>query len=293
MEELFKAIPDYLKAGDEIVIDHFSPSQLEKPLCLWSFQYLHLKERRRDMPVGAPAPAGGALHDCLQAIVCDGANEAESINAAIFRLRSHKPRDELDAAKVERYIEDIPAMVEVGLDCLRTTFKAQGQIKATQEKVLGFEHPKLDVPIIGYADLVTEQSVIEIKTKWAKAGAIKKDGTRGFSVPSMPKHPDAAHVRQVAFYEACTGLTPTIVYISARDWCAFGRQNCDAMQPDRLKDAMDYLLQAAIVRQNLLKISNDPKVLAGYIQPTFTDPREFRWHVGEEFLAEAKEIWKL
>ena len=79
MEELFKAIPDYLKAGDEIVIDHFSPSQLEKPLCLWSFQYLHLKERRRDMPVGAPAPAGGALHDCLQAIVCDGANEAESI----------------------------------------------------------------------------------------------------------------------------------------------------------------------------------------------------------------------
>jgi hypothetical protein len=39
-----------------------------------------------------------------------------------------------------------------------------------------------------------------------------------------------------------------------------------------------------------MKISNDPKVLAGYIQPAWND---FRWNIGGEFLAEAKEIWKL
>ncbi len=290
MEELFKAIPEYLKRGDEVVANHFSPSQLEKPLCLWNFEYLHLKERRRDVPVGAPAPAGGALHDCLQSIICDGADQEEALNAAVFKLRNHNARDELDAVKVERYIDDLPEMVEIGLDALRSTMKAQGEIQATEEKVLGFEHPKLDIPIIGYADLTTKSSVIEIKTKWAKAGAIKKDGTRGFSVPTLPKVPDAAHVRQVAFYRACTGLPPTIIYINARDWCAFTQGNCDELQPYNLDNHLNFLVQAAIVRQNLMKISNDPKVLAGYIQPAWND---FRWNIGGEFLAEAKEIWKL
>jgi len=290
MEELFKSIPDYCKRDGQIVVDHFSPSQLEKPLCLWNFEYLHLGKRRRDVRVGAPAPAGGAVHDAIQAVVCRDEDWQVQAKEAVGRLKAHDPKDELDAYKAERYAEDIPNMIGLGLDAMNEIFKTQGDIEAQEEKVLGYEHPRLDVPIIGYADFATSKSIIELKTKWARAGAKRKDGSRGFSVPKLPKEPDAAHVRQVAFYRACTGLPPTIVYISATDWAVFDETNCEALQPANLQRAMEFLLQAAIVRQNLLKISNDPKVLAGYIQPIWND---FRWNVGDEFLAEAKEIWKL
>lgn len=290
MEEIFKPIPDYLKRDGDVVVTHFSPSSLEQPLCLWNFNYLYLRNRRRDVPTGAPAPAGGAVHDAIQSVVCDDVDYKEAIRHAITRLQEHTPRDELDAAKTERYIEDIPDMVSLGLDAMNEVFKEQGDIEFTQEKVLGYEHPRLDVPVIGYADFSTPKSIIELKTKWSRPGAVRKDGSRGFSVPKPPTKPDPAHVRQVAFYRACTGLPPTIIYISARDWAVFDQSNCDELQPDNLQRCMEFLLQAAIVRQNLLKISNDPKVLAGYIQPIWND---FRWNVGDEFLAEAKELWKL
>ena len=71
MEELFKPIPDYAKRDGVIWMEHYSPSAIEKPLANWVFDYVYLGGRRRDIRVGAPAPAGGAAHDAIQAVVCD------------------------------------------------------------------------------------------------------------------------------------------------------------------------------------------------------------------------------
>ena len=178
------------------------------------------------------------------------------------------------------------AMVANGVEAM-THF---GDIDATKEQVLGYEHPRLDLPIIGYADFCSSDCIIELKTKWARAGAVRKDGSRGFSIPSAPKKPDAAHVRQVAFYYAASGKLPSIVYISANDYVIFNSENCEELSVPNLQRGMEQLLMGAIVRQNLLKISNDPVVLAGYTMPDWND---FRWNIGDEFLEEAKELWKL
>ena len=45
----------------------------------------------------------------------------------------------------------------------------------------------------------------------------------------------------------------------------------------------------ALIRQNLLKISTDAKVLAGLVEPEFDHP--FYWN--HQFKEEAKELWKL
>lgn len=286
MEELFKPIPDYAKRDGVIWLEHYSPSAIEKPLANWVFDYVYLGGRRRDIRVGAPAPAGGAAHDAIQAVVCDDVEIGDAIADAEGRLFDHAARDDLDEQKKQRYIDDMGAMVANGVEAM-THF---GDIDATKEQVLGYEHPRLDLPIIGYADFCSSDCIIELKTKWARAGAVRKDGSRGFSIPSAPKKPDAAHVRQVAFYYAASGKLPSIVYISANDYVIFNSENCEELSVPNLQRGMEQLLMGAIVRQNLLKISNDPVVLAGYTMPDWND---FRWNIGDEFLEEAKELWKL
>jgi len=286
MEELFKSIPEWAKRDGEVFIDHFSPSQLEKPLANWAFEYVFLGHRRRDIAVGAPAPAGSAAHDAIQEIICDGVDPEDAIANAEQRMMEHVAKDELDGYKKERYIADMGSMVGNGVEAMSHF----GNIDATKEQVLGYEHPRLDIPIIGYADFCSSDCIIELKTKWARAGAKRKDGSRGFSVPTAPKKPDAAHVRQVAFYYAASGKMPSIVYISANDYVIFNQDNCEELTVPALQRAMEQLLMNAIVRQNLLKISNDPDVLVWYMQPDWTD---FRWNIGDDFLSEAKELWKL
>lgn len=287
MENLFKPMPDYvMDANGEAWLSHYSPSSLESPLAYWLFNYVHLRNRRRDVPVGAPAPAGGAAHDAIQDVVCDGTDIEDAIAEAESKLMDHTPKNELDAEKRDRYIDDMNKMVRNGVEAM----KHFGEINATKEKSLGYEHPRIDLPIIGFADFSTDDNIIELKTKWARAGGYRKDGTRGFSTPTAPKRPDAAHVRQVAFYYAASGKLPCIIYITANDYVIFDSKNCDLLSVPSLQYHMEQLLMNAIVRQNLLKISSDPAVLAWYVQPDWND---FRWDIGEDFLKEAKELWKL
>ena len=286
MEQLFKPIPDYAKRDGEIWLEHYSPSALETSVAYWVWNYCHLGPRRRDVPIGAPAPAGGAAHDAIQAVVCDNVNIDDAVAEAQQRMMDHNPKNELDATKVQRYIGEMGAMVYNGVEAM-THF---GDIEKKKEQVLGYEHPRLDLPIIGYADFCSSDNIIELKTKWSRAGAVRKNGSRGFSIPSLPKKPDAAHARQVAFYYAASGKMPSIVYISSNNYVIFDETNCDDLKVPALQARMEQLLSNAFIRQNLLKISNDPKVLAGYCQPDWND---FRWGIGDEFLKEAKELWKL
>lgn len=285
-EEIFKPIPEYAKRDGEVWLEYFSPSQLEKPLANWVFEYLHLGSRRRDIPVGAPAPAGGAAHDAIQLVVCEGVDIDDAIRGAEERLINHIPRDDLDATKAQYYTEVMGEVVRNGVEAMGNL----GDIKATPEQVLGYEHPRLELPIIGYCDFCTSDSIVELKTKWPRPSSVRKDGTRSFTHVAPPKQPDPAHLRQVAFYHAASGKPPVIIYITPKQYTIFDADNCEAMSISSLQRHMEQLLMAAIVRQNLLQISNDPKVLAWYMQPDWND---FRWNIGDELLSEAKELWKL
>ena len=99
----------------EANITYVSHSQLEKPACLRVFEYLYLKDERRDMPVGVPATAGGAAHDAIQTVICDGVDIEEAIALAQKRIQEHQPISELDDLKRIQYIEDVEHIVRNGV----------------------------------------------------------------------------------------------------------------------------------------------------------------------------------
>ena len=137
------------------------------------FEYLYLKDERRDIPVGVPAIAGGSAHDAIQSVICDGIDMEDAIVTAVNRIQSHEPIDELDELKTRQYVEDVVLVVENGVDALKDY---EGKFVA--EERVSLQHSELAQEIMGFVDLTGDNSIIEIKTKWNPFGPVKKDGTR-------------------------------------------------------------------------------------------------------------------
>ena len=271
---------DKLKAAG---ISHFSPSQLNRPLGSWVFMYAYLsKQQRREMKVGENAALGTSVHNLIQAVLCAGQDIEEATKMALMDFDFH-PADE-SKDKREKFRELIPAMGEVGIDLLSERFAGAGE-----EKSVELYLPGIEIPIIGYVDMMADGVFCEMKTKAPRMGQVKKDGTRGWSKAPIPKEPQIDHIMQAAVYWKATDTEPNIAYITAEDGIIFDASNCDLLKKDGLEFALEEARRKALIRQNLLKISTDPKVLAGLVEPEFDHP--FYWN--HQFKEEAKELWKL
>ena len=108
-----RELPKHLADANLTYVSH---SQLEKPPCLRVFEYLYLKEERRNMPVGVPATAGGAAHDAIQSVICDGLDIDDAIAIACKRIQEHQPISELDDLKRIQYIDDVEMIVRNGVE---------------------------------------------------------------------------------------------------------------------------------------------------------------------------------
>lgn len=268
-----------------------SASQYEKPMCLRVFEYLYLKDERKQIPSGIPADAGGAAHDAIQAVLCDGLAEEDAIQAAQDRLREHVAIDATDAVKQERYIDDVVDMIIWGIAGCKTITDDWHDAELVPERKFEYTHPFLSIPIIGFIDLSSEKGIIEIKTKWNGLGPPKRDGTRGLRSAKLPTEPERSHVRQVAVYNAATGLPPSIVYATTTDYAVFTPDNCDLLRQESLDHHFNQILHNAIVWENLLSISTDPHVLKYWVQPNWDD---FRWRfMPPEYLEQAKELFRI
>ena len=269
---------NFLKIG----LDHFSPSQLLRPTPNWLFEYVYLnKEQRRSITVGENAVYGTAVHNGIQAFLVGNLDIEDAIDQALLDFDFNAAHE--DAEKHIKYGTLIPAAVELGC-------KHFAEIKGAEaEQKIHLELPDVSIPLTGYIDLVHGDNLYEMKTKAPRKGQIKKDGTRGWSKPAMPKEPDYNHLCQVAVYHAATGLNPNIVYISDSDIVHFDRDNCDKLSPESLEFCLYDLRRRALIRQNLLAISTDPKVLAGLVEPEFNHP--FYWN--NQFIDEARTLWNL
>jgi hypothetical protein len=62
------------------------------------------------------------------------------------------------------------------------------------------------------------------------------------------------------------------------------------LQPEKIMSRLESFKQKCLVRQNLLKISNDPKVIKDYIQPDFS---HYFWKndLDPTYLEKAKKFW--
>ena len=227
------------------------------------------------------AAFGTAVHGGIQAVLAGGQTPTDAIDAAILDFDFH-PASE-SAEKREKFRGMIADAVTVGFETLHEFAGCE------EEKRVYAELQGIEVPVMGYIDLFTDTAFCEVKTKAPRMGAIKKDGTRGFSRATLPKKPEFAHLGQVAIYHAATGLTPHLAYISAEDGVIFSPENCEELQPEKLGYALNEMRRRAALRQNLLRISTDPKVLASLTDPDFQHP--FYWN--HQFKDEAKELWKI
>lgn len=264
---------------------NFSPSQLLRPMPVWMFQYIHMtKEQRRAMKVGWNAALGTAGHGGMQAILTAGIDFDTALQQAYLSYDFHDAPASEPIEKKEKFRELLPDLINNGVDLLAGKFGG-----AQEERKIEMELDGVEIPIIGYIDLCGEKAFCEMKTKAPRMGAVKKDGTRGWTKAAMPAKPQFEHLCQVAIYQKATGLEPNIAYISATDAVLFTPDNCDELQADYLAFCVDEMRARAIRRQNLLKISTDTKVLAGLLDPDFQHP--FYWD--EEFIDEAKELWKV
>lgn len=272
---------DLLEKMKSVGVYHFSPSQLNRPLANWMFEYVYLsKDKRREIIVGENAAFGTAVHTIIQAVTCHGQDIDEAIEEAMTGYDFHPANFSQD--KRDKFRELIPAAATVGIDLLSPLFagsQEERKIELTLDGVL--------VPIVGYVDLFRDGQLAEIKTKAPRQGAVKKDGTRGWTKASLPKEPAWEHVLQAAVYWKATGATPNIAYVSSDDGVIYNPDNCDKMSDDILNFAIDEIRRKAITRQNLLAVSTDPKVLAGLMEPDFNHP--FYW--GHQFVNDAKELW--
>lgn len=186
--------------------------------------------------------------------------------------------------KLEKFSEVLPDLIGQGIDLLAEKFGG-----AEDERRIELILDGIDVPIVGYIDLCTADAFCEIKTKAPRMGAVKKDGTRGWTKGSLPSKPEFYHLSQVAIYWKATGLTPHIAYVAAHDAVLFSPDNCDELSHEYLEYCLEDIRGKAMRRQNLLKLSTDPKVLAGLVDPDFNHP--FYWD--EETIREARELWQI
>ena len=148
----------------------------------------------------------------------------------------------------------------------------------------------IEIPVHGYADLKGKM-VIEDKCKFPKQGRLKKDNTRSWLTVKLPDKPTSDHLLQTDFYHYATGLPIYICYINEETFKVFHAGNYDLLKPEAIMSRLPNFIQRCKVRQNLLSISNDPKVIKDYIQPDFEN---FKWknELDPNYLINAMNYWK-
>lgn len=266
-------------------IKHLSASSLIKTPARWAYDYLYLSyEERRRMPVGEAAALGTVVHGCIQDILCEGESVDEAIKQALVNFDFHDANE--DDVKRKKYRQCIEPMVEIGIVCLRDA----GFTGSVPEQTFECWLDGIGVPVIGYIDMVQPGTMfVEMKTKAPRKTKMLKSGEQGWSKSSLPKKPEANHVMQSAIYWYALKITPSICYIGVDDAVLFTPFNCDELKADNLKQALSEMHRRALMRQNLLQISADPKVLAGLIEPDWQHP--YQWNIGTENYRKAKELW--
>jgi hypothetical protein len=267
-----KIIPNYfIDRG----LDHFSPTQATTPLDVWIYKYLHCnQEKRRKMKGSSKMRCGVLAGDSVAADISGKVRP-------IFHYDGYKEwNDEKDEMQWKNDKEFINATIEqifLGLKDVGIKWKDK-RAKVVFEYYVSYEDDRLVIPIIGRTDIQTPTALVELKTKWSRRGAKKKDGTNSFSFPKLKDEPEDTHLQQSAMYYHATKIPTFIVQATAKEFKVF-----DIREKDH-KAALNELVVNCMKKQEVAKLDEPQKV----IQPDFS---HYTWNIGDEFLKEAKELY--
>ena len=267
-----KIIPNYFL---DRKLDHFSPTQATTPLDVWIYKYLHCnQEKRRKMKGSSKMRCGVLAGDSVTADISGRVRP-------IFHYDGYKEwNDEKDEMQWKNDKEFINATIEqifLGLKDVGIKWNDK-RTKVVFEYPVNYEDDRLVLPIIGRTDIQTPTALVELKTKWSRRGAKKKDGTNSFSFPKLKDEPEDTHLQQSAMYYHATKIPTFIVQATAKEFKVF-----DIREKDH-KAALNELVVNCMKKQEVAKLDEPQKV----IQPDFS---HYTWNIGDEFLKEAKELY--
>ena len=325
-------------------INHFSPTQFVIPDAAWLFKYVFMdqKMRRELLPSNAAMEAGKIVGEVLQRIYADTiyklhpvkkkvaptTNEKITKDAAlqeeIEKLKEYIPNDEKDSDKKQKYLEEIPEVINHALSGLKELAVASPVTCERQisiDQLEGFSSPLL--PTVGRIDFdygsinnhefgtplpetnPTSQDafphkIIELKTKWSRLGKVKKDGSRSFLVSSVPATASFNHCVQVATYAAHFNFkVPAYLLYATKDgYVIFDSTNCPHLTVDGMKKNLQIMFNTFRRRERILAmfehLTKDEIIeeAAGMMDMNLDHP--FAWNgMPAELLKEAKLLWKL
>ncbi len=328
-------------------INHFSPTQYVIPDAAWLFKYVFMdqKMRRELLPSNSAMEAGKIVGEVLQRIYADTiyklhpvkkkvaatTNEKITKDAAlqeeIEKLKEYVPNDEKDSDKKQKYLEEIPEVINqalLGLKELAVASPVTCERQISIDRLEGFSAPLL--PTVGRIDFdygsnlsinghefgkslpelnPTSQDafphkIIELKTKWSRLGKVKKDGSRSFLVSSVPATASFNHCVQVATYAAHFNFkVPAYLLYATKDgYVIFDSTNCPHLTIDGMKKNLQIMFNTFRRRERILAmfehLTKDEIIeeAAGMMDMNLDHP--FAWNgMPPELLKEAKLLWKL
>ena len=267
-----KTIPPYFMNRG---LDHFSPTQATTPLDVWIYKYLYCNQnKRRKMKGSAKMRCGVLAGDSVAADISGKVRP-------IFYYDGYKEwNDEKDEMQWNNDKEFLNATIEqifLGIKDVGVKWQDK-RAKVIFEYYVSYEDERLVIPIIGRTDIQTPTALVELKTKWSRRGAKKKDGTNSFSFPKLKDEPEDTHLQQSSMYYHATKIPTFIVQATAKEYKVF-----DIREKDH-KAALNELVVNCMKKQEVAKLNHPEKV----IQPDFS---HYTWNVGDQFLKEAKELY--
>ena len=272
----------------DTLIDMWFPSRMDIencPMDWFNIKYVYGLEPDKMPPPNAKMRSGSAVESCLVDMM-KGKAEQEAREHWQNVLEQHHPINDKDVHQKNVCIGQFQDVVTNLLSAFR-----EMNVEATdfQELVKG-EGKGIDLAMGGYVDVTTKNSIIEIKTQWSTAsGLFNKDGSLRLRKPSKTETPSKAHLRQVATYTNAVQKPPKLVIANAFEYTIFDEHNTEFLRQKELKQAFETMRISARARQNLLKISNDPRVFAMYAPLNLM---HYVWNdFDEEVLKEIMGIW--
>ena len=267
-----KIIPSYfIDRG----LDHFSPTQATTPLDVWIYKYLHCNQEKRRKLKGSSKMRCGVLAG--DSVAADISGKVRPI----FHYDGYKEwndeKDEMQWKNDKEFINETIKQIFLGLKDVGVKWDDK-RTKVVFEYYVSYEDDRLVIPIIGRTDIQTPTALVELKTKWSRRGAKKKDGTHSFSFPKLKDEPEDTHLQQSAMYYHATKIPTFIVQATAKEFKVF-----DIREKDH-KAALNELVVNCMKKQEVAKLDHPEKV----IQPDFS---HYTWNIGDEFLKEAKELY--
>ena len=188
----------------------------------------------------------------------------------------------------EYYKQILPSMIANG----HAAHKTIPGYETTKPEIEAFRwFDGINIPVHGYCDHKGE-IIIEDKCKFPRRGRVKKDGTRSWLTSKLPENePEPYNLLQVDFYYSVFKVPVYLCYINEETYKVFSADNCESLKPENIERRIPRIIQRCKIRQNLMSISNDAKVIKDYIQPQF-DHYFWRNDLDENYLKDAIKFYE-